>query len=202
MTTVQFGQRLVRTFGTGSNAKKVLTETLNGKVYTKVLNANGDVVQERVKAFSEGKVGNKFVKTITRVCAKKECAMTKTVNDRVYCNAEKLGQRLSEFKMFDNFFEKVSSIKTTASGNFSEKVFRDNNLWSNNKKGYQIYYNDLGLPKPENCDISTNGKSLKEMIKDHFEAHPDRYYLPEASGLSKLNSSPAKPALSLLDRFI
>ena len=80
MSTIQVGTRLVREFGKGSNLKKVVTEVLDGKVYTKVLNKDGKVVQERVKAFAEKNVGDKFVKTTTKVL-KEESKYIKALED-------------------------------------------------------------------------------------------------------------------------
>ena len=49
MSIVQIGARLVRQFGEGKNLRKVVTETLNGKTFTKVLDSNGNTILDRAK---------------------------------------------------------------------------------------------------------------------------------------------------------
>ena len=63
MSIMQVGSKLVRTFGSGSNVKHVITETAGNKTYTRVVNSEGKQLANRVKEISRQNVGDKLVIT-------------------------------------------------------------------------------------------------------------------------------------------
>lgn len=84
MAVQTIGTRIARTFGSGKNLKHVVSEVVNGKTYTKVLDGNGNVIKNRVKAFSSANVGDKFVRTRTSIIQDADNKISKEVYDRVY----------------------------------------------------------------------------------------------------------------------
>lgn len=94
MAVQVLGTRLVRTFGSGERLRHVVSETVNGKTYTKVLDNAGKVIRDRVKSFSQASVGDKFVKTRTTVISSYG-DLKKEIYDRVYSSDSKelLGMR-------------------------------------------------------------------------------------------------------------
>lgn len=103
--TIQVGRRLVKTFGEGQNLKKVVTETLeDGNILTRVFNNEGKQLTERLKKVGNmEEVGDKLVKTTTKVIKDEEGVITKQVRDRVY------DKKLVEEQLAD--MEKVKEFK-------------------------------------------------------------------------------------------
>lgn len=89
MSIVQIGARLVRQFGEGKNLRKVVTETLNGKTFTKVMDSEGALIVERAKQIQKAKVDNNNVNTITKITRRisrepqNYTYVTKEITDRV-----------------------------------------------------------------------------------------------------------------------
>lgn len=209
MTTMQVGQRLVRNFGSCSNLKTVITETVDGKVYTKVLDENGKIFKERVKAFTEQNVGNKLVKTKTIVESNFKGDKYKKVLDRVYNGDTFWGKRIENYRGINPFgtyewIKERSSITTNGANVLVKKFCTYEGCCASKKKnGYSFTCNNLGLPSPERSIIETKNKSLQEMVKAHYIAHPDREYLPKESGLAYLNNrTKDMPKLNDLDRYL
>ncbi len=103
--TIQVGRRLIKTFGEGQNLKKVVTETLeDGNILTRVFNNEGKQLTERLKKVGNmEEVGDKLVKTTTKVVKDEEGVITKQVRDRVY------DKKLVEEQLAD--MEKVKEFK-------------------------------------------------------------------------------------------
>ena len=101
--TMQIGSRLVRNFG--ENGIKVVTESLNGKTYTKVFNRCNNIIKERVTQNEAKQIGDNFVRTRTKIekAMDDECedivyGISKTVEDRVYQGDQFLGRRLQRYR--------------------------------------------------------------------------------------------------------
>lgn len=227
MSTIQVGTRLVREFGKGSNLKKVVTEVLDGKVYTKVLNKDGKVVQERVKAFAEKNVGDKFVKTTTKVLKEERMgspSIEKEVMDRVYDSGHRyLGSRNTSYRRYlnsDDWYKSRvtkranNSDKTTITefGGDGGRVFKY--VFDKNNSRVGIDFNNKGLPLPDwaksinqspSDEVYKNlhNKSLKDMLAYHFKVKPYQKYIPDEAGLQSLNNRFAEtPKLTDLDKYI
>lgn len=227
MSTIQVGTRLVREFGKGSNLKKVITEVLDGKVYTKVLNKDGKVVQERVKAFAEKNVGDKFVKTTTKVLKEERMAspsIEKEVMDRVYDSGHRyLGSRNTSYRQYvdtaDWYKSRVTKrannsdkMTITEFGGDGTRVFKY--VFDKNNSRIGIDFNNKGLPLPDwaksinqspSDDVYKNlhDKSLKDMLAYHFKVKPYQKYIPDEAGLQSLNNRFADtPKLTDLDKYI
>ena len=129
MAVSQIGTRLVRQFDEGGkNCKIVLSETLNGKTFTKVLDSNGNTILDRVKKIDRYNVGNKKVSTITKVSQGADSPLKKQVTDRVY-NAESglLGIRRTDIADIDfSFFSELGYfLAITFTGFFSQLRYAD-----------------------------------------------------------------------------
>ena len=124
MSIVQIGARLVHSFGPGNGLRKVVTETLNGKTLTKVMDSEGALIVERAKQIQKAKVDNNNVNTITKITRRisrepqNYTYVTKEITDRVY-NAESkfLGCRIEG----DYFLDKPYASKKFDSGFFGEQ---------------------------------------------------------------------------------
>ncbi len=200
MSIVQIGARLVRQFGEGKNLRKVVTETLNGKTFTKVLDSNGNTIFDRAKKIDRYEVGNKKVSTITKVSDKSGHVLQKTVTDRVY-NAESglLGVRRTDFfDTGDDYtgFVKRYATKRSIAGNRGIKKEFDNDGIAKSRTMIKdgIYYwsglnhNNKGLPIPTGEDPAYfKDMSLAEMRRWHLEHKPDRAYAPAEFRLGYLD---------------
>lgn len=155
MSIVQIGARLVRKFGEGKNLRIVVSETLNGKTLTKVLDSNGNTIINKAKKIDRYEVGNKKVSTITKVSEESGYCLEKTVTDRVY-DAESglLGMRRTYFLNVgrDTEFVKLSTAKRFMAGDrrginkkFDEYgIAKSRGIFAD---GHRIlYHNSYGLP--------------------------------------------------------
>ena len=214
-------------FGKGSNLKKVITEVLDGKVYTKVLNKDGKVVQERVKAFAEKNIGDKFVNTTTKVLKEERMgspSIEKEVMDRVYDSGHRyLGCRDTSYRQYvdsDDWYksrvakrannsDKVTITEFVGDG---RRVFKY--VFDKNNPSVGIDFNNKGLPLPDwaksinqspSDEVYKNlhDKSLKDMLAYHFKVKPYQKYIPDEAGLQSLNNRFADtPKLTDLDKYI
>ena len=200
MSIVQIGARLVRQFGEGNNLRKVVTETLNGKTFTKVLDSNGNTIFDRAKKIDRYEVGNKKVSTITKVSDKSGHVLQKTVTDRVY-NAESglLGVRRTDFfdtgDDYTGFVKRYATKRSIAGNRGIRKEFDNDGIAKSRimlKDG--IYYwsglnhNNKGLPIPSGENPAYfKDMSLAEMRRWHLEHKPDRAYAPAEFRLGYLD---------------
>ena len=199
MSILQVGARLVRRFGEGKNLRTVVTETLNGKTFTKVLDSNGNTVLDRVKKIDRYDVGNKKVSTITKV-SKDEALLTRQVTDRVYDGESRLlGTRRTDFKdLGDDHvakFVKTSTTKSSVAENRSiRKCFDIDNgltiergIFTEVGSNY-LYHNNKGLPAPWGVTpANVENMKLAEMRRWHLEHKPDRAYAPAEFRLGYLD---------------
>jgi len=63
MSVMQVGSKLVRTFGSGSNLRHAITETVGNKTFTEVLDSEGKLLANRVKEITRQNIGDKLVIT-------------------------------------------------------------------------------------------------------------------------------------------
>lgn len=96
---------LIKEFGKGINYRKIMTQTLNGKTLTKVIDKDGKVLVERAKVIEKNTVGDK--KVITKKIAEELNGTNghKYVYDRVYSSGELVGARKVE-QFSNNLFNK------------------------------------------------------------------------------------------------
>ena len=198
MSIVQIGARLVRQFGEGKSLKTVVTETLNGKTFTKVLDSNGNTIFDRAKKIDRYEVGNKKVSTITKVSDKSGHVLQKTVTDRVY-NAESglLGTRRTYFfdTVDDYTFVKRHTKKSSVAENRSiMKSFDISNGLTTERVLFTkdhsncLYHNNKGLPAPWGVTpANVENMKLAEMRRWHLEHKPDRAYAPAEFRLGYLD---------------
>jgi len=227
MGIVQIGARLIRSFGSGENLRKIVTETVNGKTFTRVLDKDGKIVKERVKQIVRNQqVGNKKVNTVTKVTeGSKEYIghpydyTEKLIYDRVY---NKDGEFLGSRAVFRDPYYKTAVLKNHVGGNSFLKNF------PNTASGFRVvkkqigvpageapidemcgvtrvYYNNKGLPMPQWSGTGNDfrGMSLKAMKDRHLKKHPELPYAPEGMGLDFLNNrTEGLAAMNDLDKFI
>ncbi len=194
MSIVQIGARLVRQFGEGKNLRKVVTETLNGKTFTKVLDSDGNTILDRAKKIDRYEVGNKKVSTITKVSDEPGHGLKKTVTDRVY-NAESglLGIRKTDFREIDGFV-KTSTTKSSVAENRAIKKSFDvdgitiQRVLFTKDHSNCLYHNNKGLPAPWGVTpANMENMKLAEMRCWHLEHKPDRAYAPAEFRLGYLD---------------
>lgn len=217
MSIMTIGSRLVRVFGEGENLRKVVTECVNGKTYTRVLDVQGNILKHRLKVIERTNVGNKKVSTIIKVNENVK-SFIKTTYDRVY-NSEGslLGSRCT-FEGKPNGYthlEKVASTKQGTGISRQIKFFwKDNVIYKSMYKASpgsmhikdsssaRVYYNQKGLPCPVGLDPHNN-MSLKEMKDWHFANNPERYYAHPDLNLGFLDERGADNLmLNSLDKYI
>ena len=200
MSIVQIGARLVRRFGEGKNLKKVVTETLNGKTFTRVLDIHGNTILDRAKKIDRYDVGNKKVSTITKVSKKSPDWLTKRITDRVYDGESKLlGTRRTDFKdLGDDYVTKFVKTSATKSSVAENRAIRksfdtDNGLtihrvfFTEDHSNY-LYHNNKGLPIPRGTTLANmEDMSLAEMRRWHVLNNPDKPYAPAEFRLGYLD---------------
>ena len=197
MSIVQIGARLVRQFGEGKNLRKVVTETLNGKTFTKVLDSNGNTILDRAKKIDRYEVGNKKVSTITKVSDELGHVLKKTVTDRVY-NAESglLGVRRTNFSdIGDGYteFEKIASYKwsenRSIAKSFNDGIAIGRKVTENKYFNYlTLLHNDKGLPMPTGGNPADfKGMSLAGMRRWNVLHNSDQAYAPAEFRLGYLD---------------
>ncbi len=170
MAVELIGNRIVKTIGQGDAVKKIITEVVDGKTFTKVLDKDGKVLVDRAKQLNTAKVGDKEVKTVQKV-KMQNGNLQKDTFDRVYKDGELVGRRATREIHDGDKFVKVSSVKQndteagalplakafdTKTGRVQEKV-RNPGLMGDKSfaLGYGghwgssngcIHYNNKGLP--------------------------------------------------------
>ena len=195
MSIVQIGARLVRQFGEGKNLRKVVTETLNGKTFTKVLDSNGNTILDRAKKIDRYEVGNKKVSTITKVSDEPGHVLKKTVTDRVY-NAESglLGVRRTDFfdtgDDYTGFVKRYATKRSIAGNRAIAKRFDDGIAGGRMvfPEKLVLHHNNKGLPMPKSTTPANfEGMSLAEMRRWNVLNNPDKPYAPAEFGLGYLD---------------
>jgi len=222
MGITQIGARLIRSFGSGENLRKIVTETVNGKTYTRVLDKDGNIVKERVKQIVRNQqVGNKKVNTVTKIISRPESSPHKLVYDRVYsAEGEFLGSRATMFNIFSDGIEKDAVLKNRVGGNSFLKWFASGGKVASKVGGCpagarprtdigyncSVHYNDKGLPVPQwknDVPEDVKGMSLKEMRDLHLKTHPEVFYAAPGSGLEFLDKpTEGLATMNDLDKFI
>lgn len=197
MSILQVGARLVRRFGEGKNLRTVVTETLNGKTFTKVLDSNGNTILDRVKKIDRYKVGNKKVSTITKISSYDSNGLTKQVTDRVYDGgARLLGTRRTDFNAFitkENYYDfvKWNTIKRSIAGNRAIAKRFDDGIAGGRMvfpEKLVLHHNNKGLPMPKSTTPANfEGMSLAEMRRWNVLNNPDKPYAPAEFGLGYLD---------------
>ena len=216
MGLITIGSRLVRTFGEGKNLRKIVSECVNGKTYTRVLNADGKILTDRVKMIERSTVGNKKVSTITKVSKDSDNVVSKSVYNRVY-NQE--GQLLGSRNIFhpditENSYyvskqgnDLINLSKWVKNGLVRNKEYASNYpgcKYIRKIPRMMMRYNNKGLPRPYRLDGGDN-MSLKEMRNWHFANSPDLPYAPKEFKLGFLDNRGTDNTLSMmndLDKFI
>ena len=197
MSILQIGARLVRKFGEGKNLRTVVTETLNGKTFTKVLDSNGNTILDRVKKIDRYKVGNKKVSTITKISSYDSNDLTKQVTDRVYDGgARLLGTRRTDFNAFitkENYYDfvKWNTIKRSIAGNRAIAKRFDDGIAVGRMvfpEKFMLQHNNKGLPMPKGGNPAYfKDMSLAEMRRWNMLNRPDRAYAPAEFRLGYLD---------------
>ena len=199
MSIVQIGARLVRRFGEGPNLKTVVTETLNGKTFTRVLDIHGNTILDRAKKIDRYEVGNKKVSTITKV-SRDEAALTRQVTDRVYDGESRLlGTRRTDFRdLGDDYVTKFVKTTVTKSsvaenGAIRKSFDTDNGLtiqrvfFTKDYSNY-LYHNNKGLPIPRGATPAyLEDRSLADMRRWNVLNNPDKSYAPAEFRLGYLD---------------
>ena len=117
---------LIKEFGQGANYRKIMTQTLNGKTLTKVVDADGKILVERAKIIEKSTVGDKNVitKKIAEVLNGTEGH--KSVYDRVYSSGNLVGARKVEQFSSNLFEEEKNPLELIDEGNkFITKVSKN-----------------------------------------------------------------------------
>lgn len=187
MAVQQIGTRLVRCFGKGDNLKKVVTEVVDGKTFTNVFDAKGNLIKQRVKAFSEEMVGDKFVKTKTTVT--EHChEIFKDITDSVYKTIDDVKKFVGGRKTHyidagyedSTDFLKKESVRYFNRANSHKGVkttYSDGLRYARREYDNVLSYNDKGLPMPNTLSrTAAEDLSLKEMREWHLKNHPQRPY--------------------------
>ncbi len=206
MSVVTIGSRLMRTFGEGKNLRKIVTECVDGKTYTKVLGADGEILIDRVKAFERSTVGNKKVLTTIKINQNDSGVVSKSVYDRVY---DRYGHFRGAREVFtpdidccEQFSAKISDVHIF----FQEKRFINGIVCSKQAKlgfarsipsrlvrrdGMTLAYNKKGLPLPQssaNAKVNFDEMSLKEMRNWHIKNCPELPYAQMYFNLKALDN--------------
>ncbi len=173
--TQQIGNKLVRIIGEGKGLKRVITEVVDGKTLTHVFDADGNRILSRAKEISTDRVGDKFVRTTTKVIndkcrssmAVEPDTFRKIVTDRIYdSNGKLVGSRTvfangdSIDKMVKFAVSKQGSDDIRLTKYFSpengrvvrKEAFTDINtgaVYNRKHSGLIMKYNDRGLPMPD-----------------------------------------------------
>lgn len=217
MGLITIGSRLVRTFGEGKNLRKIVSECVDGKTYTRVLGADGKILTDRVKMIERSTVGNKKVSTITKVSKGADDVVSKSVYNRVY-NQE--GQLLgSRNILHPDIYQNAHLVaKQGNEDNINlAKWFGDGKVFAKEVRYRRpgrasffgqpemiLRYNNKGLPLPKGLD-KADDMSLKELRNWHFMNTPQFPYAPKDFRLGFLDNRGTESTLSLmndLDKFI
>ena len=152
VSIMKVGNKLVQSFGRGEGRKIFITTADNyGNHTITVFDRNGKQIMERFKSIGEReKVGDRFVKTITKETAIPKYGVKKSVTENLYASSgSKLGKRetvwlpdddmtcRTEYRYFGNRY--------VAKTDYDGWVRRARYIPENNTL---IYYNDRGtLPE-------------------------------------------------------
>ena len=182
---VSFGQKLFRSFGKGVKTRYVITETMNGKTYTRVLNAEGNILENRIKAIERFTVGDKKIVSSTKEFAS---GTRHTVDRVVDSNGNYLGRR--EVK---DYGDQKYVFKFTADNSGTEKevydgiTHRKSVYGKDNEFIGKLEYNNKGLPIPRGVKSFDSGDaSLQEMLKMAGDEGKIYGYYPEWSKLDHI----------------
>ncbi len=119
------GNRLVKTIRNGDTVRKVVTEVVDGKTFTKVLDKDGHKLVSRAKKLSTATVGDKQVNTIEKVTMQNG-ELQRDTFDRVYKDGELVGRRATREIHEGDEFVKYTSVKSTGNGDALAKTFAIN----------------------------------------------------------------------------
>ena len=202
---LQIGARLVRPLSYGG---QIITEALNGKTYTKILNEAGEVIRQRVTQNSSAMVGDKLVRTRVKINQSNDLPVYKTITDRVYRDGNYLGKRRNRYTIDKTgVVFKEDSMKKLADGRYVYNDFSKigkREYIDKNGLGSWIDCNNKGLPVPQSLSYEQCAdKSIKEMQAMHFEKAPHLPYQAPEARMAHLDARTAEtPTLSNLDTFI
>ena len=104
------GNRLVKYIGSGEKFRRIVTEVVDGKTFTKVMDGEDKVIVNRVKELSSQKVGDKTVRTVQKVTARPN-ELVRDTFDRVYKGNELVGRRATTELQNGDEFVKLTSAK-------------------------------------------------------------------------------------------
>lgn len=220
MSITQIGSRIVKQICSGDSFRKIVTEVVDGKTYTRCYNSAGDLLLDRVKAISKYKVGDKNVTTITKVIKEPDKDIEKLVIDRVNnADGKYLGLRGTNYRFEGGIQQKISSFKQGRGTLRMLKNFYPNGIVGSKQVSTTflgvikrrpdsacIIYNNKGLPMPERIGYDKcTDMSLQEMRNLHLMTNPQESYVPSYYGLRFLDVRQPGDKLakmSDLDRFI
>ena len=195
----QIANRLVRTFGSGANLKKFVTEVVDGKTFTTVFDNEGSKIATRVKAFADEVVGDKLVKTKKNVVQHRFGAPEKRIIDRVYSIADDtktlIGKRKTNYRTADGTLIKTSKgFVNKDSGKNVYTYYGVNgtrlrkDYYSDGLHDGHILMNSLGLPYPKGRAVEELVESpLSDMRIHHFNNKPGEKYLPDWCNMPSLD---------------
>lgn len=221
MSIRSIGTRLVKEIGTDKNYKKIVSDCIDGKTYTNILDSNERLLATRTKMISKEVVGNKKVNTVTKVTLDSHFSdVKKTTYDRVYDNDNRLlGTRYTRERLTDeNKFVKELTAKQRAGEDLREyKVYYEDgtlsyksanrsnspgdNYLNNSETIDNIDYNKKGLPCSDFIDPDNN-MTLKEMRTMHIQNNPQEPYAHSALKLEHLNDRVEGATINHLDQYI
>lgn len=216
MGLITIGSRLVRTFGEGKNLRKIVSECVDGKTYTRVLGEDGKILTDRVKMIERSTVGNKKISTITKVSKNSDDEVSKSVYNRVYNqegqllgsrniwhpditeNSYHVSKQGNDYDQLSKFVEDGRVFFKSLRYNFPGRMHTYNNI------EMSIHYNNKGLPRPYRLS-GGHDMSLKEMRDWHLRNSPELPYAHPQLKLGFLDNRGTDNTLSLmndLDKFI
>lgn len=220
MSIRSIGTRLVKGIGTGNNFKQIVSDCIDGKTYTNIVDSNGKLIATRTKMITREVVGNKKVNTVTKVTLDPSSDVKKSTYDRVYDNDSKLlGTRYTRERLTDeNKFVKELTAKQRAGEDLREyKVYYEDGTLSyksansSNSPGDNylnisetidnIDYNKKGLPCSDFINPDNN-MTLKEMRTMHITNNPQEPYAHPSLKLGHLDDRVEGSTINKLDQYI
>lgn len=202
--TMQVGNKLVRMFGEGDKIRRVTTEVVDGKILTQVFDKDGNHVVSRMKAMAADKVGNKTVRTTTKVYQDSD-GFARRTTDRVYNSADKfVGSRTVFEQGFspDTLIKRRVSKQGTDGIKLVKKFSEDGTVYKKVVPGNYLTYNFKGLPISElsTCSgFNVNNMSLREMMDLHNVNFPGQPYAAPEFRMPKLNEIGGRTVLANVD---
>ena len=221
------GTRLCREFA--KDGKTVVTEMIDGKTFTNVVDQLGNTIYRRVKKIERYNVGDKTV--ITKTCIGNKDpkdSIIKRITDRVYNqNDEFLGARscVEEIKTRSNGYTGYKhtykqSVNDTCrffkyfdpqSGKVTKKVSfysrPGSSKLDNTSPVITVDYNSKGLPYPQSVNFkdktSLNNSTLAGMRGWHLSQHPELPYAQPGSKLEHVDKREiVLPKINYLDEYL